>query len=239
MGSTISIFSFASLLVFAVAACGGATTNIEDGGNDGGALGDGGSLNDGDSLSDEGALGASCPATAPTNGTGCPTDKLTCEYGGKGPQIRCSTVFTCQHAGTGAGMWTSDPPSPDCVGTQGDNAPSCPASFAALASGAACPQSSGDCVYAEGLCACEPCRSPDAGGSTNLWTCRTWPEPPPPCPSPRARAGSACSVEGQDCSYAAPCSPVNIDQPDLKCVNGLWEDQPIAQPPCAFATCGQ
>ncbi len=249
MRSTITALSSVSLLVYLVsaAACGGATASVDDAGDDAGSgsqgdsgmakQGDGGTLGDGN-----GTLGAGCPASAPAVGATCANPNLTCEYGGAGPHLRCSTIFHCQHQSSGANTWTGNPPGPDCVGTQGQNAGACPASFSALASASACPLPSpggGTCVYPEGLCECAPCAKADGGGADNLWSCKAWPVAPPPCPTPRPRAGSACTMEGELCSYGAVCTAVGFDQPDLKCVMGLWTDEPVAQPPCAFPQCGQ
>lgn len=247
MRSTIAGLSTVSLLVYfgSAAACGGATASVDDAGDDAGAggQGDSGRQGDGGRLGDGGnTLGAECPASAPAIGASCATAGLTCEYGGAGSHLRCSTIFHCDPQGSGASTWTGFPPSADCVGTQAENAVACPASFSALASGSTCPLAppgGGTCVYADGLCGCAPCAKADGGGADNLWSCKTWPAPPAPCPSPRPRAGSACTMEGESCSYGAVCTSVSFDQPDLKCVSGLWHDEPVAQPPCVFPSCGQ
>lgn len=249
MRSPILGLSGASLLfVFtAMAACGGATARIDDAGaadqGDGSALDDSGSRNQRDGgglLGDGEALGAACPAAPPQHGATCSTPDLTCEYGGVGPHLRCSTVFACVAPQGVAATWIARKPPPDCVGTQAENAPTCPASFGALPTGSACPSNTGSaCVYPEGLCECSPCAAPDGGGSLNLWSCKDWPVPVPACPSPRARIGSACTMDMQSCFYGSVCSSVGFDQPAMVCRKGLWHDEPVPVPPCPFPTCGQ
>lgn len=249
MRSVIWVLSGASLLFTFAAACGGAVAGIDDAGAadqaDGGGLGDGGSRGnlDGGSglIEDAGTVGTACPATEPVNGAGCSIADLTCEYGGVGPHLRCSTVFSCIAIGNEAAKWNARMPPPDCVGSQADNAPACPASFGALPNGSACPSNTGwACVYPEGLCECSPCGSPDGGGSANLWSCKHWPVAPPPCPSPRPRIGSACGMEEQACYYGSWCSSVGFDQPAMSCRKGVWHDEPLPLgPPCPFPLCGQ
>ncbi len=252
MRSAIFALTSASLLFVFVTAvgCGGAVAGIDDAGTsdqaDAGAgfdSGHRGTFDDGGDtvqIDDGGIVAIGCPAAPPKDGAGCATADLTCEYGGVGPHLRCSTVYACIAVGNEAATWSARMPPPACVGSQADNAASCPASFGALANGSACPANTGwECVYPEGLCECSPCGLADGGGSANLWRCQDWPVAQPPCPSPRPRIGTPCTVENQGCYYGSICSSVGFDQPAMACRKGFWHDDPLPQgPPCPFPFCG-
>lgn len=230
---TLRLLSFVAPSVFAAGvaftACGGST----DSSNQAGSGADSGSRTE-QQGNDGGVLAAQCPASPPQTGAACSPAGATCEYGGEGNLLSCSTLFTCGEAG----QWLSNARGAECNGTQAGNAPACPSSFGALASGEACPGDlHGTCVYPEGACQCASCFAPDAGGAGRLWSCVPWPAPEG-CPTPRPRAGSACSSEGQECGYASVCSSVNLGLPDLRCVGGVWQSQEVLQPPCAFPSCG-
>jgi hypothetical protein len=220
------------------AACGGSTasSNLVDGTTsaDGGSPDGGGSADGG--AGQEGTVGLSpnCPATVPGI-KACATPGATCEYGGKGAYLACSTIATCGPNG----VWLTKEPRATCTAAQSDNEPGCPSSFGALASGDACPAVKKSCAYAEGVCECVGCSPPDASAGGNHWSCVPWPAPTSDCTLPRPRAGSACATAGLECYYGSVCTTVNLGLPTIKCVKGVWESQSIPAPPCALATCGQ
>jgi hypothetical protein len=145
----------------------------------------------------------------------------------------------------GTGTWGPIPRSfpAMCIATQDANPPQCPGSFTGLAPGSSCtipsyPRGQARCVYPEGICACAPCLAGD-GGSGTLYACKAWGPPPSGCALPRPSIGSLCTVEGQSCAYATMCGVLQDDQPDIKCVNGIWTNEPIPQPPCPLPSCSQ
>lgn len=229
--SLLSVLSAVLVVLSSAAGCGGQTENVDntDAGQDAAWVGQGGTLAD------------PCPAAQPhLQGDPCTTPDLRCEYGGAGPHLRCDFILQCD----ATSHWTVEVTYGDCAGTQADNASFCPKSFAALASGSACPPSrgGGPCVYAEGLCGCSNCSTSDGGHDdyAGLWSCDRWPAPPSPCPPPRPRIGSACTTEGQQCAYQPVCSPLIFDQRNLKCSNGLWQDETIVTELCpTYPRCGK
>ena len=240
-----------SLLVAFVVACGGSTTSTGSAGDGGaqngassGGNGSGNGNGDGNGSSGgslngvDGTLSPKCPPTAPADGTPCGNDSsIACEYGGQGVSLACSTIAVCSTEGA----WSTRTPDQGCNGVQATNAPTCPASYASLAAGDACPTNlQSACAYPEGLCECASCASPDAGanGPIKAWSCARWPAPEG-CPTPRPRAGSACATEGQSCNYTNYCSAVSLGLPDLVCKDGQWHEGQSFPPPCAFPQCGQ
>ncbi len=235
--------SCALLATFAFAACGG--TVRSDPAGDGGAQNDGVVNGGGTSGGTTGSmttgggttLGPGCPASAPPDGSSCSSGAgVTCEYGGQGPDLACSTVARC---GADA-KWSTRTADASCRDVQSANESACPSSFAALGLGDACPAGlAGSCAYPEGVCECVSCSSPDAGamGPSKAWSCARWPEPQG-CPTPRPRAGSVCTVEGQDCNYENFCVAVSLGLPHLKCESGAWQTQQDGPPPCPFPECG-
>lgn len=248
------------LATVAFAACGGTvqSSGVGDGGAqnnnvvNGGSSGSSGTTGSSGSSGSTGSSGSSgttsgggdtlsprCPPTAPPDGSSCSSGAgVTCEYGGKGAFLECSTVAVCGADAT----WSTTTPDPSCKGVQSENEPACPSSYAALGAGAACPANVQDsCAYPEGLCNCATCSSPDGGLMGNPgkgWSCARWPSPQG-CPTPRPRIGSACAVEGQDCNYVNYCSAVYLGLPDAKCVDGVWQPQQHPPPPCVFPQCSQ
>ena len=222
--------SIAASLMLGFAACGGSVNSVDqgNGAGDGGARGDAASNGNGDVRSD------ACPASVPLPGSPCASAGLTCEYGGEGPYLACSTIATCRADKS----WISNGGGAECTALQSENDPACPSSYEALEPGAACPAIHGACVYPEGRCACASCFSPDAGGSAKGWSCVRWPSPTG-CPTPRPRIGSSCAVDGQECGYATFCSAVGSGLPDLTCSNGLWQELLRPAPPCALPMCGR
>lgn len=251
--SALFLLAAASTTSGVLSACGGGLASDGDGASgdaDGGTNEDANGGSDGGSRSDAGfgtsadggtTLGAPCPSTAPLFGSSCPRPGLTCEYGGVGPLLLCSTMFTCGDQG----QWLSNAGAKDCTGSETDNAASCPATYDALPPGAECPggdtRQSARCVYAQGECECGSCFLPDGGNTSNgaAWTCRAFPKAEDPsCPTPRPRAGTPCASEGQTCDYASVCTSLDFGLPALKCTGGLWQSLPVEQPPCALPTCG-
>src|SRR5262245_33321014 len=124
--------------VFLVA-CSGSTTSIGDGSDGGGGVD--GSVPDAggaDGATRDASPGGLCPPDTPVQGAECSTSFLSCEYGGTGPELLCSTMATCRGAG-GKFSWYVTPPSATCVATQAQNAAACPSSFTGRPTGAACP----------------------------------------------------------------------------------------------------
>ena len=86
------------------------------------------------------------------------------------------------------------------------------------------------------MCGCIPCIGDGGGvGSQQEWACDPYPTPSG-CPEPRPLIGSACTQEGQSCSYGEMCGVVG--GPSLGCQNGHWASQPTAAS-CAIHQCGK
>lgn len=173
-----------------------------------------------------------CPAQAPAQGTPCTTAGLTCEFGGTGPGLLCSTSAACN--GEPSPKWFVNAASPSCVPDRGHNPSACPATFGALADGSACPSGvSSGCVYDEGLCGCTTCSGD--GGTQQQWSCKVYPKPAG-CPEPRPPVGSGCATENQQCSYGGLCSVLS-GLPSLLCEDGHWTRQAMGAL-CALPACG-
>lgn len=190
------------VLVAALAACGGQTQDLGDGGADAAK----------DAVKDVVAVDIvdtiGCPATPPTGGASCPfTDGFQCEYGDSFWAV-CDVVATCS-----GGKWsvpsTGACPFDDTL---------CPSNFSDITNGGDCTSQSKSgetCAYAQGQCNCEGfcggAFDPDAGVT---WKCTT---PDPSCPWPRPRFGSACSGNAS-CSYDICCAGSQ-----MTCTDGTWQ----------------
>lgn len=175
-----------------------------------------------------------CPASLPQAGSTCTPDLpprggvWLCEYGS---DPHCTTVAQCSAtSASGPYQWTLTEPDPSCAG----NPPACPASFGALANGAACPGAQ-SCTYPEGRCSCAPCAS-GAGGQGTEWECEAW-QTPAGCPEPRPLLGTACDTEGQECGYGAACCGSVSTEPAMVCNGGYWSVVPVGCD-CAATLCG-
>jgi hypothetical protein len=88
--------------------------------------------------------------------------------------------------------------------------------------GEICDPSLGTCHYALGQCYCGQLIGPpmapasDGGIPDQTWSCDV---PGQGCPQPRPRLGTACTLEGQSCTYQS-CA---FGQ---QCAGGLWQGQP-------------
>ena len=143
-----------------------------------------------------GALpGASpCPATLPADGPGARSPGVICDYPGTDPAGVCRPRATCE-VKTPAINWSVTQPAATC----GTHPSPCPATFASIPLGGACPAGANPlqttCDYVEGRCGCVSCFD-DAGASGTMWSCRAW----------DAGAGSSCSARaplaGSACSTA-------------------------------------
>jgi len=173
---------------------------------------------------------ADCPTSVPVDGTACSgTD--ACEYGGDAYGL-CSTFATCT-----VGIWKVYAAEAGC----GTNAADCPA-FGAVTEGAICPLADHTslCVYANGVCSC-PAQCFGANSVLEwAWACRPWLPAQTGCPGIRPRLGTACSQEGQWCSWSGCCGAVPLG-PDEKCSDAGWTADTIdcacggPAPGCAFA----
>jgi hypothetical protein len=220
------------------AACGGSTASIDGDGPDGGTQ-DGGSTLDAtgfDGGQNDGSPGGGCPSATPANGALCSVPRLSCEYGGVGEHLLCSTIAECVPTSSGVYAWLVGAPAADCISSPANNPLGCPPSFATLPNGAACPREAvSQCVYDQGVCGCGPCAA-DGGAPAQQWTCVAWPTPNG-CPAARPRIGTPCAPEGKSCLYGTMCQ-VNDGEPSLLCKNGVWTVEPI-EALCALPRCGK
>jgi hypothetical protein len=178
-----------------------------------------------------------CPQTLPAEGSTCANPGATCEYNGSGPADLCSTIARC-YGDNNSSMttWHAEPSVGTCTATPAQNAASCPATFGALMNGAACPATGTSCVYPEGVCGCTTCfDAPNGTTQKQQWTCAPYAGAPDGCPASRPEIGIACSTEGQQCSYGAPCAPL-LDWWPMECKNGAWAVQAHGED-CAAPTC--
>lgn len=151
-----------------------------------------------------------CPARAPTDGDFCTASWLDCEYGGDA-QGRCATVASCW-----SGKW-------HLTKTAGcGNEAICPASFAAVPQGAACPDTFVDaCEYPEATCGCTACLR--GGESKFVWRCGAWSHnTDPACDLLDVRVGDACTTPDQTCWYGSPCFDRFKTRPPMTCRDGYW-----------------
>lgn len=166
------------LCVFVVA-CGGAITNGDDAGTDGGP--------GKDSAPPPDAGTSGCPASPPSSGGACSPESIECEYG-TNPSPSCNQLFQCN-----GGHWQDLTTGTLCV-PQSD----CPSSWSSVNQNGTCSPEGLGCAYPEGTCFC--------GGSlpmpNPIWNCA--PETSA-CPSPRPDMGTSCNEPGQSCDYGS-CS---------------------------------
>jgi hypothetical protein len=158
----------------------------------------------------------------PVEGSACTQQTVQCEYGTAWWNVACDKVVQCEN-----GQWTTIQPSfGACTPQPGPNPAACPATYASVAQGSACSDTSTQCWYPQAECSCQfpfggpPPPNSDAG-PVGTWQCI----PESGCPYPRPRLGSACTIEGTYCTYEV-CSYAQT------CMNGVWQSQPMA---CAGA----
>ena len=199
----------ASLALFALA-CTSGTTDTPDGG------------------------GPFCPATLPIVGTACASTGADCEYRGDGGAACVRYARCTATSGGGSGWDVTPPPSPAC----GAIPSGCPASFGALAQGAACPLTGGgSCTYPEGVCACASCRTDGGTGLGSVWKCLPWSAAGAGCPVPRPLLGSACATDQLTCDWNQCCSGVSLGGPAERCVGGHWQSYVTGACSCAMPAC--
>lgn len=185
-------------LALLVVACGGATLDPQDGGNDGGST--------------------QCPSSAPQNGASCDVPNLWCEYGND-PNLNCNTVAQCS-----AGSWSVQAPQQGECPTP-SNPSACPATFASVPVGQHCGDLVGTtCSYPQGFCGCSVGSGgpyPEDASAVATWICDA---PAQGCPQPRPKLGTACSQEGLECDYSSCSLPSGAS---IVCQNGAWQNQPF------------
>jgi len=174
-----------------------------------------------------------CPATLPAAGSNCSTPGLICDYPGVDPGGACRPRATCVLKTPAIGWSVTQPPS-----TCGTHPSPCPAAFASIPSGGACPAGATPfqtaCDYPEGRCGCVSCFG-DASASGTMWSCRAWDAGAgASCPARAPLAGSACSVPDAFCFYGG-CGEISIGS-DLQCEGGYWQERGIAGT-CAVPSC--
>jgi hypothetical protein len=132
-----------------------------------------------------------CPADISQIGTWPCTEGLTCEYG-TDPRPGCRASATC----TG-GSWTTL--AAKCVQLP---PVTCPVTRDAAA-GQVCPTDQAYCMYGDLSCACTNCSTGPVNfcGGSYTWHCAA-PNADPACPPGIPLLGSACSANGQVCTYA-------------------------------------
>ncbi len=156
--------------------------------------------------------GVVCPSSVPIDGAAC-SGSGGCEYGADVHGL-CTTFASCN-----LGAWKVTPPSPSCD----TSAPDCPSSFSTLGSGVICPLADKQslCIYDEGICACPHTCLGANSVIEPQWLCHAWSEAQPGCPAIRPPAGSACTLEGQLCSWEGCCGGMPLG-PDELCSGGVW-----------------
>jgi hypothetical protein len=148
--------------------------------------------------------GNPCPISEPIVGDPCDF-RAECEYG-KSPFVPCNRVFVCT-AGRAAILSNSVPDASVC--STGLSA-GCPASRAAVETGAPCAPAEGlQCAYADDECDCiQENEAPPtwvcSGGSNASGLAG--------CPVPRAKLGTPCSSVNESCQQISSgvyetCSP--------------------------------
>lgn len=174
-----------------------------------------------------------CPPTLPADRSGCSVPGLICDYRGLDPAGACRPRATCE-VKTPAITWSVTQPPSTC----GTHPSPCPATFASIASGGACPAGASPfqttCDYAEGRCGCVSCAG-DAGAGGTMWSCRAWDAgADASCPARAPLVGSACSTPDAFCFYGG-CAQISIGG-NLQCEGGYWQERGIAGS-CALPSC--
>ena len=171
-----------------------------------------------------------CPATLPADGTRCSTPDLICDYPGVGPAGVCRPRATCELKTPAPLNWVVTQPASTC----GTHPAPCPASYASIPLGGACPAGATTCDYVEGRCGCVSCFD-DAGAGGTMWSCRAWDAGAgSSCPARAPLAGSACSTPDAFCFYGG-CGQISIGS-DLQCEGGYWQERGISGS-CALPSC--
>jgi hypothetical protein len=225
-------FGASGLAVLVALACSGKTADVGDGGasssggSSSGGSSSGGSSSGGSSSggSSSGGLVAGCPAALPAARSSCTKVGLECEYG-TDLDLACNAVARCDATGWQIVPNTTSHPCPTPP-----NGGSCPATFASVSQGSTCtaPPST-SCWYPEGDCTCEvycgsqyPVGHECDAGTPTTWVCNATGEAS--CPSVRPHLGTACSTEGQTCSYGDCTSPT------VQCTSGSWRQLQVGCP---------
>ena len=195
--------SFFASFVVLLAACGGSVETPDPTGSGGaGAMGSSSTGN----VSTGGSGGGSasdCPVNLPANGDACAPDMLFCTYG-ESARPECRQQATCSNGKFVAdnSACTESPPG-TCLAQPPMNGTDC------TAEGAACPYPDGT------ICVCSSC----PGGPCMQfpkWQCNA---PAAGCPVVVPNAGTACSMDGQTCTYGFPCGPSGMT---TECKMGAW-----------------
>jgi hypothetical protein len=210
MRSRIGALAVTAGVAIAVA-CGGTTQVTSDGGaaSDTGGPGDAGS--------------SPCPSSAPTDGTACGPQGLTCEWGSS-PVPDCDTVALCN-----GGRWQVTPHGPGGLDCGGGPQGTCPASFSSVPRQQHCSPYGMYCDYPEGRCACAVPAGPGFPADASAvaeWICQ---DPQSGCPQPRPVLGSACSPSqtNLECDYGACSIPGGTAE---SCTGGIWVQGGVACP---------
>ncbi len=215
----------AAVVALGLWACGSEVTDIGGGGSGGGtggststSSGTGGTTSTSSSSSSGSGGGeqTGCPATEPTEGSGCDDPGLLCEYD-DGPIISCRGWMEC---GTD-GLWFVMGPYCDSWPPPAVNCPSSPPPAGPCDEN----QNGAICLYPDDTqCGCTNCLGGPCGGQPQ-WVC----VPPPGggCPSAAPNFGQPCSPEGLECFYGS-CSLGTQGERD--CVNGVWVNVEVACP---------
>ncbi|MDP3275112.1 MAG: hypothetical protein Q8Q09_07935 [Deltaproteobacteria bacterium] len=150
-----------------------------------------------------------CPTELPSNGTRCPREFLTCEYGDD-PRSSCRPSANCS-----MGAWTVQVPRCPPVTPPA----MCPATREA-ASGQSCTMMGSVCAYQGLTCTCTNCRSFPVGGCSGpvQWRCEA-PSAQPNCPPAQPNLGSACAVNGTRCGYDCEATGTNGGR---VCTDNIW-----------------
>jgi hypothetical protein len=74
------------------------------------------------------------------------------------------------------------------------------------------------CAYGSTLCLCDACADGPCMVPPVKWQC-TKAEGPPSCPATAPNEGTACSTEGEQCTYGFPCSGSGAN---AECMSGAW-----------------
>jgi hypothetical protein len=184
-----------------------------------------------------------CGPIFPSMGTPCTVDQQRCEIAGDAG-ARCGITAVCGRIADGEGLrWFVDDRTSLCA----PSAEMCPASFAAVAEGAACPAGStvnAPCAYPEGRCACVDCDPGDAGPvdagagvpTSAMWHCQAWAPTTPGCPDVRPVVGTLCSPAALDCDYRDDCRATGSGG-DFEC-DGRWRPtESTFSKPCTKTAC--